>query len=405
MTNDRPADPDARRLDLPGKALLVIGPEPPPYTGMEIATRALLDELDAAGWAYVRVDTADPHDELSGRGTWSLHNVRKALVDLRAAAGLCLFSRRVRAMYIPIAQEFPGLYRDLAFVAVAIATRRPFIIHLHGGSFCEFFRAQSFFVRRAIRALIGRAALGIVLTERLRPALSCALSEQRIVVVPNGVDLGAPSSPAPPEGDGGAVRLLFFSSLLPSKGSLVFLEALALVRRSHQNVVATVAGTWPSPEIKAATIEHARSLGISDVVSFVGAVFGSAKADVFSQADVFCLPSYYAQEGQPLVVLEAMSAGLPVVATAWRGIADTVVDGETGFLVGAADPDAVASKLIPLLDDPELRRRMGEEGRRRYENQYTQKAFGARMLQVLEPWSSQASGTHRALVEEPAPRP
>lgn len=110
------------------------------------------------------------------------------------------------------------------------------------------------------------------------------------------------------------------------------------------------------------------------------------------QADIFCLPSHYPQEGQPLVVLEAMAAELPVVATAWRGIADTVVDGVTGFLVPISDPVAVSSKLAELVDDPDLRRRMGAEGRRRHEAHYTQKAFGARMLQVLEPWASMADG-------------
>ena len=378
---------------MPGRALLVIGPEPPPFTGMEIATRALLEELDAAGWAYVRVDTADPHDELSGRGRWSRHNVRKALVDLRAAMSLCFFSGRVRAMYIPIAQEFPGLFRDLTFISVAIVSRRPFIIHLHGGSFCEFFRSQSFLVRRAIRALVGRAALGIVLTDTLRPALSCALSEQRIVVVPNGVDLSPTPVAARSHEGTGPVRLLFFSSLLPSKGSLIFLEALALLRRTHENIVATVAGTWPSEEIRTETVEHTERLGIAELVTFEGAVYGPAKQDVFMQADIFCLPSHYPQEGQPLVVLEAMAAELPVVATAWRGIADTVVDGVTGFLVPISDPVAVSNKLAELVDDPDLRRRMGAEGRRRHEAHFTQKAFGARMLQVLEPWASMADGT------------
>jgi glycosyltransferase involved in cell wall biosynthesis len=374
----------------------VIGPEPPPYTGMEIATRALLDELDAAGWRYLRVDTADPQDELSGRGRWSLHNTRKALVDIGAAVTQCFRRHRVRAMYIPISQEFPGLFRDLAFMAVAIVSRRPFIVHLHGGSFCEFFHSQPRLVQRVIRALVGRAALGIVLTEQLRPAMSCALAPDRIVVVPNGVAMPAPSQSPPADDTGRSVNLLFFSTLLPSKGSLVFLEALALVRQSHDGVVATVAGTWPSSEIRELTIERARSLGLSDVVSFTGPTYGPAKTDVFLAADIFCLPSFYPPEGQPLVVLEAMAAGLPVVATAWRGIADSVVDGETGFLVPSADAESVSQKLDALVVDPELRRKMGAAGRKRYEAEFTQSAFGARMLKVLEPWASPAESAPRS---------
>lgn len=359
---------------------------------MEIATKALLDELDAAGVAYVRVNTADPHDSLSGRGTWSLHNALEALVHIAAAMRICITSRDVRAVYIPVSQELPGLLRDLAFFVVAIASRKPFAVHLHGGNFCEYLSARNSPFQRIVKALMGRAALGIVLTERLRPALSCAIDDRRIIVVPNGVDL--PTTPRRPRGqsDTDEVRLLFLSSLLPSKGSFVFLEAFALVRQSRENVVATVAGTWPSSEVRDETLKHAVELGISDHVRFEGAVFGTAKTDVFLTADIFCLPSFYPLEGQPLVVLEAMAAELPVVATAWRGIADTVVDGVTGFLVPSPDPTMISERIVTLVDDPELRGRMGSKSRARYEAEFTQRAFGARMLEAFKPWTSSNAG-------------
>jgi glycosyltransferase involved in cell wall biosynthesis len=76
-----------------------------------------------------------------------------------------------------------------------------------------------------------------------------------------------------------------------------------------------------------------------------------------------------------------MAAGLPVVATAWPGIVDTVVDGETGLLLPGASADLLAEKLVYLADNPVERR-----GLARYERLYTQRAFGERMMSILEPF-------------------
>jgi glycosyltransferase involved in cell wall biosynthesis len=129
-----------------------------------------------------------------------------------------------------------------------------------------------------------------------------------------------------------------------------------------------------------ATVEQ---LDIADSVVFVGPVTGTEKARVLKEAGVFCFPSFYAPEGQPLVVIEAMAASLPVVATKWRGIADTVIEGETGLLVPEPSPDLIAEKLVYLADNPEERERLGSAGLARYEHFYTQRAFGERMIKVL----------------------
>jgi glycosyltransferase involved in cell wall biosynthesis len=104
---------------------------------------------------------------------------------------------------------------------------------------------------------------------------------------------------------------------------------------------------------------------------------------VFSGADLFCLPSHYEREAMPLVILEAMRHALAVVATDWRGIPSMVTHGETGFLVPVRDPDAVADRLQQLIQNPDLRRRMGDSGRRRFERDFTVERFVARMEEVL----------------------
>lgn len=381
-------------------SLLVIGPEPPPATGMELATQALLAELQRASVSVLRVDTADPTDELGNRGRWTVHNVQLALSHLVAV--LRKSAREdVRAVYLPIAQEFPGLVRDLAFVLVPRLFGKPVVVHLHGGSFCTFFNRQSRLVRLLIRSILGGAARGIVLTEALRPALECVLPSSRLVVVQNGVDLPnavREDSELEPE----SVTALFLSSLFPSKGLFVFLEALALAREQEPRLRGVVAGPWPSQQIEDETHRLVQQLfPDNSSVVFTGQVEGAEKTRILMGSDIFCLPSFYPQEGQPLVIIEAMAAGLPVVSTMWRGIPETVVDGETGLLVETPRSDLVAEKLAALAMDTDRRRRLGKNGRARYELLYTQEAFGRRMLDALRPFLSDSSES-TLVANEPA---
>jgi glycosyltransferase involved in cell wall biosynthesis len=364
------------------KALLVIGPEPPPATGMEIATQTLIAELRRAAIPYERVNTADPLDELGNRGSWTVHNILLAFGHLFTATRKSI-GRDVGAVYVPIAQEFPGLVRDLGFLLIARAARLPAIVHLHGGTFGHFYASRTSTIRLLLRFTIGRAAVGIVLTESLRPALECVIPPQRVSVVSNGIDV-------PNAGDrrirsDNTIRVLFLSSLHRRKGPLVFIEAFARAHQECPFLRGTVAGAWPSDEIRIETLRLARDLGVERVLSFPGAVVGEAKRALFESADIFCFASLV-PEGQPLVILEAMAAGLPVVAPSWPGIADTVVDGETGVLVREGSPEALADKLVHLARNSDHRFRLGAAGRQRYERFFTQGVFGDRMIRLIRPF-------------------
>ena len=110
-----------------------------------------------------------------------------------------------------------------------------------------------------------------------------------------------------------------------------------------------------------------RSLDLSDEISFLG--WREDVPALLMHADMYVLASY--TEGMPLSILEAMAAGLPVVATAVGGVPELVQDGVTGLLVPPRDPQALAGAMSRLVKDPALRRRMGEAGRRRVEEHFS----------------------------------
>jgi glycosyltransferase involved in cell wall biosynthesis len=371
------------------RTLLVIGPEPPPATGMELATQALLAELGRIGIPYVRVDTADAMDVLGNRGKWTTHNISLALQHV-ANAAVKSFSRDVGAVYVPIAQEFPGLVRDMAFLLAARVARVPAIVHLQGGAFGDFYASRSSIVRSLLSSTVGRASMGIVLTEHLRPALECVLPPERVSVVSNGIDVmnGIDNRLGSDE----SIHVLFLSSLFRWKGPQLFIEAFAQAHRQRPVLRGTVAGSWPTDHVRDETLRLAADLGVVKQLAFPGAVDEEEKLLLFRSADVFCFASLV-PEGQPLVILEAMGARLPVIAPAWPGIADTVIDGETALLVNEMSPEALAEGLIYLVDHQDERLRLGAAGRQRYERFFTQRAFGERMIRVLRPFLENGTGT------------
>ena len=125
---------------------------------------------------------------------------------------------------------------------------------------------------------------------------------------------------------------------------------------------------------------EARSLGLEGRVTFTG--HRSDARALLAGLDVFVLPSWV--EGMPIVVLEAMAAGKPVVATAVGGTPELVVDGETGVLVPPRDPEALARALTELLDEPERARRLGEAGRARVRERFSEDAMTRRILEVYD---------------------
>jgi glycosyltransferase involved in cell wall biosynthesis len=178
-------------------------------------------------------------------------------------------------------------------------------------------------------------------------------------------------------------RILFAGTLRESKGVLVLLDALGDLHRRGVDFRCDVMGAYDATDISAQVEARVSELGIGDRVTFLGVRSGPAFYQAFREATVFCFPTFYESENFPLVLLEAMSAGVPVVATRWRGVASIVRDGETGLLVPVRDAAAVADALEKLLRDDELAEEMSRAGRAAFQRDYTTASFVARLETLL----------------------
>jgi L-malate glycosyltransferase len=191
------------------------------------------------------------------------------------------------------------------------------------------------------------------------------LPARKIVVIQNGCDVERfDPEHRPPPGlrsslgfDDGDPVIVVVARLEPQKGHRVLLVALQeVVRRFPRARLVCVGSGALRDDLEART----RALGLTGSVRFVG--YQSNIADWLALADLTVLPSFY--EGLPLVAIESLAAGRPMVATAVDGTPEVVVDGETGLTVPPGEAASLADAITRLLADPEERRRMGAAARR-----------------------------------------
>ena len=144
-------------------------------------------------------------------------------------------------------------------------------------------------------------------------------------------------------------QLLCVGRLVAEKGHAVLLDAVARLAREGRNVEALIVGSGPQRD---ALQRQAVRLGIEERIILCGALAPDEVAARYAQARVFCSPSF--AEGVPVVLMEAMASGCPVIATAIAGVRELVRDGDTGLLVTPGNSQELAAAIGLLLDSPEL---------------------------------------------------
>ena len=210
-----------------------------------------------------------------------------------------------------------------------------------------------------------------------------AIPERRVTRIYNGVDLSRIS------GDAGRFRqehkipeqraiVLQVSWIIPEKGIEDLIEAARLVLSSNPNVQLVLAGegAW-----RREYMARAEAAGMADHFTWTGLIGDPLTSGVYAAADVVCQLSRW-QEAFGWMIAEAMACGKPVVATRVGGIPEIVEDGVSGYLIGRRQPAEAADRILRLLDDRELRRKMGASGRRAVDARFNLQSNVAQLLEL-----------------------
>ncbi len=283
--------------------------------------------------------------------------------DLLGLAELVRLLRRERPQIVHANSSKAGVLGRLAAAATGVPVR---LFTAHGWAFNarEGRTATAYLWADRLMRPLTTTVICVAETERRigLEARTCAAG--RTVVIPNGVPLDGPRRrPAPA---GAPLRLLSVGRLRAPKDFVTLVRALAALPRGTARL--RIAGEGPD---RAAIEEEVRRLRLGDAVELLG-----TRSDVdalLADSDAFVLSSR--SEGFPMSVVEAMAAGVAVVACTVGGVPEAVRDGETGLLVPRGDIAALAAALRALQADPSRVDAMGAAGRRRAEEHFDITAF------------------------------
>lgn len=358
--------------------------------GVQVHVRDLAEAALAQGHsATVLTGGTGPFvDDLRARGipVIGLQHLTVPIRPLRDLRAL----REIHAALARLRPELIALHSSKAGVLGRIVGRRlgiPSILTAHGWNFTPGISAIPAAIYRQIERTTGPLLTRIITVSEFDRQLALAAgiaSEDRIVTVYNGLaDVGERLRADPSRSP---VRLVMVARFGPQKDHRTLLRALAGLQDYPWEL--DLIGDGPLMDEMASL---AASLGIGGRVHLLGQRMDVG--ELLARAQVGLLVTNW--EGFPLSILEAMRAGLPVVASSVAGIVESVEDGRTGYLVPRGEVDPLRERIRPLLRDPELRARLGAQGRARYEREFTLKSFVNNTLAVYRDVLAEAAGGGR----------
>jgi glycosyltransferase involved in cell wall biosynthesis len=264
-----------------------------------------------------------------------------------------------------------SFYRAAVYVRVAADLwDRPVVLHVHGSSFDEFVRTDSGVSRRIQSSVFGAADAIVVLSEYWRRVLSERVTETKLRVLPNAVDV----SEYEPSFGGAPPTVAFVSNHIRRKGIREFVEAVDRLQGEDVPTFRTlIAGDGPESA-------HARRLADRyETVEYVGYVSEREKRRLLEDASIYVLPTY--AEGLPIALLEGMAGGNAVVSTTVGSIPEVVGDAN-GRLVASGDVDQLTAALRDLVSDPDAVTSMGRANARLVREEYSWSTIAAQLTEL-----------------------
>ena len=285
-----------------------------------------------ARFAECRKAKQTPLCELPMRGRFDITPARRLAALLRDGGYSLVHTHTPRSAFIGrLAAAWTGL---------------PVVHHLHSPTTCDTtHRFRNWLNAATERASLVGVDVVIAVSQSLGEyARRIGIAADKVVVVPNGVPSRSPlpSRRPPPTKPGGAWVLGTVALFRPRKGLEALLRALAVLRVAQAPVKLRAIGSFETPNYEANTKSLAAELGVDNCVEWRG--FSTNVNAELDDLDLFVLPSLFG-EGMPMVVLEAMAAGIPVVGTNVEGVPEVVRDGLEGLIVPPGDPYALAAAV------------------------------------------------------------
>lgn len=349
---------------------------PPPVHGSSVVGKQIFDSKKIKqefNCFFVNLSTSRQVDKI---GKFSAKKIITYFTILWRISKI-LLTKKIDKVYLAPTVSSVGFIKDF-FVSILFFNKKK-VYHLHNKGVSK--RKKSNLSNVLYRSFFKNTKV-ILLSSKLYDDVKEFVQKKDVFICPNGiVDVVNLTEESISKKKYSTFKILFLSNLIKSKGVFVLLDACKML--ADQGVNFTCSFVGGEGNISKEEFNNITSkLKLDKQVTYLGKKFGKEKEEIFLNSDVFTFPTH--SDCFPLVILEAMMFGLPVISTYEGGIADIIINNKTGFTVAQQNATAIAEKLKVLYNDVALREQMGQSGRKKFDEYYTLGKFEKNLIDIIK---------------------
>lgn len=358
------------------KKILIYGQLPPPHHGSNIMTLTLFKALKKLNF-NVKVSNKEFSRKIREVNKITLIKFFRFFSVLWAYYRDLIHFRPDLVVFFISATRI-GLFAEGIFTALTNFFHIPYVLYIHNNGHKEIYYQKNF-GRWIVRRVFNNAEACIVLGKVFEKDIS-SFYKKKIYVLPNCLLKTFPDKENKTDR---FVNVLYLANLYESKGIFTLIRSIPKVLVKTKKVQFLIAGPWQDNSVKKRVLSYVKRNKIAKNVHFLGGIYGDQKEELFQKSDIFVFPSHYPFEAFGLVNLEAMQVGMPVITTNIGALPEMVLDEQTGFIIPPENPDILAEKINLLVNDPHLRRKLGNEGKARFSLMYSFDAYSSNVQEIL----------------------
>ncbi|MEX2364643.1 MAG: glycosyltransferase family 4 protein, partial [Balneolaceae bacterium] len=317
--------------------VLIIGQIPPPYHGQSVMIKKILEaEHSEISMNFIRMDYSTEIDKV---GKFDLRKITK-LFQLIYKAKALIKKQNIDAIYYPPAGTgLIPITRDIITLLFLRNKEIKLIFHFHAMGLKSVYQKAKPILKFFMNKAYLYPELCICISEFNKEEIQF-LYPKKVAVVNYGSGL-VPLESIKKNNEN--VTILFTGNIILSKGILILLNVAEKLHAKGYKIKINFMGGMTSQDIEKQVLNHVSVK--KNIANFIGVQTGKKKMKTFQEADIFCFPTFYENENFPVVIIEAMQAGLPIISSRWRGIPSMIQNGVNGFLISPRSEEELEDKI------------------------------------------------------------
>lgn len=358
------------------------------FSGQSIMFDGIVDSMRREGYHVAVIDISSHFK----RRSFALRSLDYILVLFRLLWNLLM--KHYEIAYITTSQSKNGFIRDYLIITLCRCFKVKVISHQFGANYNQLLNALNDKARARLTDMLNYCSTIIVEGQHMKSQYSFFDGyDKKVRIIPNGLPVVGKNAMTPKHYNASCpFKMYYLSNLIWSKGYYDVLCAVdLLVNKYKKNVECVFAGAFMEAvddersgiSNKNDFMEYVKDHHLEKVVSYYPGMYGDEKDAAFSQSNVFLLPSYYINEGQPVSIIEAMAYGCVPIVTEYRHI-PMMVTKENGCFVEPKNPEQIASAIVELMEHPDVYAAKSEASIRDYKEQFTFEVFASKVMACIK---------------------